>query len=295
MELKHIVVGVDFSRESELAAFEAVDLASRTGADVTLVYADYIEDRPTMSSPMAPDWAATVKAHADASLETLQNKFTDRGVKLARRVAHEAPAEGLSKVAADVGADLVLTGTHGRTGFRRFLMGSVAEHTVRLCSCDVMVVRGGGDSEAGYRRILVPTDFSDHAEKGLQRALEMVAPGGSVDLVHFWQLPLAATDGLAIHERVLEAERKHRESEAHKDGKALLEKYKTDHCELSFEVENGSAAHGIVDRAAVEGHDAIMLGSHGRRGFRRFVIGSVAETVVRHAPCSVLVTRLPKE
>jgi nucleotide-binding universal stress UspA family protein len=86
-------------------------------------------------------------------------------------------------------------------------------------------------------------------------------------------------------------------SEIDRAGKKLLDEHASDQHNLTFEAVQAGAAHGVIDRTKEEGrdYDLVVMGSHGRRGFRRFILGSVAETVVRHAPCSVLVVHREEE
>jgi nucleotide-binding universal stress UspA family protein len=208
------------------------------------------------------------------------------------------PDTGISEAAEDLDADLVIIGTHGRTGLKRLLLGSVAERVVRLCRRHVMVARAPVDAggEAGYRRILVPTDFSPRAELALQVALELVRPGGEIDLLHAWSLP-AFTGSLVpsrVTENALEPVRASLEAGAREKGDALIARHRREGVAVSLAVVNDSAARAIDACATATSPDLIVMGGHGRRGLRRWVLGSVAEATVRHAPCSVVVVH-PRE
>jgi universal stress protein A len=139
-------------------------------------------------------------------------------------------------------------------------------------------------------RILVPTDFSVHAEAALRYALELAKKfGASVHLMTVVENPLAAgmwstelytaeIAGLQLN-LVRDAERRLRGSVPLDDGT------------VSIEVRTGPAAKQILEVAAERGVDLIVLGTHGRTGLAHVVMGSVAEKIVRLAPCPVLTLR----
>jgi len=146
------------------------------------------------------------------------------------------------------------------------------------------------------RQILVPVDFSEHSREALDYAAELARPfGASLDVLHVWEapafvppasLPDAGVADLSLVELVkANAERSLDEfvTAATKRGVKVRR----------AEVQPGTPAHSIVDFAKSGGYDLIVIGTHGRTGIARAVIGSVAERVVRHAPCAVLTVRPP--
>ncbi len=268
MKLDKILVGVDFSPGSDAAVAQAMDVARRTGASLCLFHAGVIVDDPTgIPDSMAGTAAAYLKIVKDqlaadrAQLEALRERITGQGVEVSHMIGDGFADTAIASAAGELGIDVVVIGTHGRTGLKRFLLGSVAERVVRMAPCSVLVVRPA-DSPA-YRRILVATDFSPAAGVALDLAATVAAPGATIDLLHCWQEPWEA--------------------------RAMAEP--TAGMELVFHQVEAPASEGI--QAWIERHptDLVVTGSHGRRGFRRFVLGSVAENTVRHAPCTVLVAR----
>jgi nucleotide-binding universal stress UspA family protein len=144
-----IVVAIDYSETSNLALERAFELASeKPGAELHVVNV-----LSPYESRFVPDVSASALSQAAAELETHVRKQTEayrakneaKGTaRIDRIVAHQrafSPAEEIAQLAADLEADLVVIGTHGRRGVSRALLGSVAESTVRLAPCPVLVVR----------------------------------------------------------------------------------------------------------------------------------------------------------
>jgi nucleotide-binding universal stress UspA family protein len=297
MKITRILVGTDFSAESEVALDHAVRIARHVGAELLLAHAGTVID--TADAALAPESAALLEyerivaehaAENRAHLGELVDRVRASGVKAAEQIVDGFPDTGISEAADELNVDLVVMGTHGRTGLKRILLGSVAERVVRLCRRHVMVARPTENGQkAGYSSILVPTDFSPRAELALVIALELVADGGQIELLHAWNLP-ALTGSLVpsrVSESALEPVRASLEAGAREKGEALMARHPHPSVQMTLTIVNDSPAHAID--GAVGGHDLIVMGGHGRRGLRRLILGSVAEATVRHAPCSVLV------
>jgi len=296
MSLKTIVVGIDFSNESEVALNQALEVARHSGAKLVLLHAGAIPDEPLG----VPDsMAATVDAfkaelkdrlHKDRQrLEELRERHDGQGAELANMVIEGFPDTAICDAASELQADLVVVGTHGQTGLKRFLLGSVAERVVRLCQSGVLVARPGSDI---YSRILVPTDFSAGTDKVIETALDVAGPDASIDLLFCWHLPLMASSyyaPAASQEAVVGPIRDGIIQAAEEKAQELIAKYKDRGVAMSFSTVQAPPAYGIQEKAEDNHYDLIVMGSHGRRGVRRWLLGSVAEVTVRHAPCSVLV------
>jgi nucleotide-binding universal stress UspA family protein len=150
-----IVVGVDYSEASDLALEQAFEMAAgRANAEVHIVNVVRLYgNQALVDAAAAPGFSAVSLADANTQLiayvERRQQAYrADKAqagrTALLRVVSHlrlEAPAEEIAQTAADLEADLVVVGTHGRRGISRLLLGSVAEAVVRLAPCPVFVVR----------------------------------------------------------------------------------------------------------------------------------------------------------
>ncbi len=147
-----------------------------------------------------------------------------------------------------------------------------------------------GDPMAGWTKILCPIDFSDTSRWGMQEALEIARRHGAVvHLLHVLEEPWpgARGDPIAPHEFL---------NRARESAGADLAAWKKEAEELApgkvvAELLGGHPATEIARVARGGEFDLVVMGTHGRRGLRRLVVGSVTEEVIRSAPCSVLVVR----
>jgi nucleotide-binding universal stress UspA family protein len=216
----------------------------------------------------------------------MRTRLDGQGVEISHMIIDDEPHLGIIKSAASLGADLVVTGIHGHTGLKRLLVGSVAERVVRGIRTNVLVTRGKEHPRNGYRHILIPTDFSPSARDALELACLLVAPGGAIDVRHYWHEPVfgpVLNAGLLLASRMQES--------TDELGRELLSHYKSDRYHITFTADGGLAKMEILEQLGRSTYDLVAMGSHGRRGLGRWVLGSTAESTVRHSNCSVLVTK----
>lgn len=302
--MKRIAVGIDFSPESTLAAHQALDLARHLGAEVVLVHAELFVELP----PVGPDPGAQVEAALDTyrsrlaaelsesrrKIGELRASLSGQGPQVSQVLVEGMNDEALGQAARDLEADLLVIGTHGRTGLRWFSLGGVAQRVVRTSTVDVLVARREGAGRGGYRDVLVATDFSPASIRALDRALALAAPSGRVQVVHCHHVPFFAGWGETLEigagargvDPVVE-------DQIRRQGENLLSsRRRAGGPAVDFQLlHEEPPAIGIVHWLESRPFDLACLGSHGRKGVRRAILGSVAETVVRRAPCSVLVAR----
>lgn len=189
-------------------------------------------------------------------------------------------------------ADLVVVGTHGRSGVARFLLGSVAERVVHLAPCPVLTVpSGAAHAPASFRRILCPVDFSPASEQAVGFALDLArqAEGGVTLLtVVEW---LAEDDPSGTAGPDLAGLR----ATLAQDAKARLEALVADEprtgCTIDEMVGTGRAHREVLRVAAERKADLVVMGAQGRGGAGLALFGSTTQQVLRGATCPVLVVR----
>jgi nucleotide-binding universal stress UspA family protein len=204
------------------------------------------------------------------------------------------PAAQIVRTARSMDASLIVMGTHGRGGVARVLMGSVAEKVVRTAPCPVLTANGALRASAnGFRRILVPTDFSGSSDAALDCARRLAAGfGGSMHLLHV--LGDVTPSGVTGSELFVTEPPEARSMRLMDARDRLMHRITPDDREAlraTTEVIFGSPAQTIVDYAVDNRFDLIVMGTHGRTGMAHLLVGSVAERVVRTAGCPVLTTQ----
>jgi nucleotide-binding universal stress UspA family protein len=184
--------------------------------------------------------------------------------------------------------------THGRTGFKHVFLGSTAERIVQHSPCPVLVTRGSAlQSKNGSRfrinRILVPVDFSDCSRDGLRYAIGFASEfGAEIILLHATYLGYVySSEGTALYDipALQEAARKNAEHQMRK----LVRKANFGRVKFKTAFTEGSPVLDICAFAKDHEIDLIITSTHGFTGLKHVLIGSIAEQVVRYAPCSVLV------
>ena len=294
MSLSTIVVGVDLSVPSEQAVDRAAALAKLHGGRLVLVHGQAndapIEHADNAMVEQLGEVSAAVRAEEAKRLGDRLAELQARGLDVELITRTGPPGEVVAGIASERQAELIVVGTHGHTGISRFLLGSVATAVLRHSPCDVLVCRGTS-GPSPFLRPLVATDFSPAAGRALRNAAALAAPGAAIEIVHAWQLPAGSWGATLLGQArfpwstVRDAVLSSAQGQADKlvEGSADLGH------PMHVDLIQGPPASVITHAAEQGGHDLIAIGTHGHRGFRRLLLGSVAESVIRHAPCSVLV------
>ena len=300
MTFKKIVVGTDFSPASDTAVAQAMHIARHTGAELLLVHAGSLPaaaaDVPESVSSSLEEFDTLVREAASAdknALEQLRERLSGQGVEVSHALVDGFPDVAVCEAAQHSQADVIITGTHGRSGVKRFLLGSVAERVVRVADRSVMVSRNDA-GRGGFKKILIPIDFSDLAMHAIEVGMELASDDAEIELLHCWQLPPQGTSHRAT-EAVLRPILQAISTDVEKRGAEVAGKYAGESRTIRFRSVRDAPAQGIQDRLADEDFELIVMGSHGRRGIRRFLLGSVAEATLRHSTCSVFIAHQAPE
>jgi universal stress protein A len=142
---RKIVCPVDFSAGSERALEKAEELARALGAEIELLH---VYQLPVLALPEAPvtvspTFVADLTDRAERALKPLAEKIRAHGLTVGTRLMEGHPAEVITSRARDLEASMIVMGTHGKSGFRRFLLGSTAERVVRMATVPVLTVHVG--------------------------------------------------------------------------------------------------------------------------------------------------------
>jgi nucleotide-binding universal stress UspA family protein len=291
-----ILVPLDGSPLAEQALPFALAVAKRANANLRLARVH----RPTPHAGREVH-AKAVAATEQAYLDSIADRLRPIGAHVSTALPEGPVAAALCQCARETGASLMVLTTHARGPVSRFWMGSTADELVRNTCVPLLVHRPKAgaaitaDGEFRFRRILVPLDGSDVAEEALGPAAEMARiMGASLTLLRVVEpVPLVAPDGLVYTPPTIDT--------TLMDDLSKQARVYVDHVAarwqgegLSVETDvtvNDLPTAAILD--AAERHDLVALATHGRSRVARFFLGSVADKVVRGAPCPVLVVRHP--
>ena len=238
------------------------------------------------------------RKEAERRLSGLATRVKQEGLGVDWHLREGVPSEQIGQAALEHRADLVVVGTNGRTGLDHILLGSTAERVIKQAPCPVLTVRvarlHGQKSEEGppcIRHLLVPIDFSSPSLDALEYAIQVVDRFGTkLTLLHVLE-PIYHDLELGLG-RIEQEVQKRIHWDAQLDGLAQVVRERG--LAAGSIVLGGIPSESIVTHARGRGCDLIVMGTHGRRGLARLRYGSVAESVLRQAPCPVLTVRSPK-
>ena len=279
---RKLLVALDDSESSAHALRESLRFARGDGSRVLAV-------------AVVPPYEGDLRLVGVRSIKAVLREPCEKALARARQVAdgevgtslwtaclEGEPHEEIVNLAEAEGCDLIVMG-RGADALDRFVMGSVTARVVGYSERDVLVVPQG--TAIGWRELLLATDGSTYSERATERAVDIAKSyGGHLSIV-------AATD-LACELY----------AESPEVGEDLVEKARgtveegrkqADSSGVAVEchVREGLAYKAIIDLAKEKKIEAILMGSHGRTGLRRLLMGSVVEKVIGHTPCPVLVVK----
>jgi nucleotide-binding universal stress UspA family protein len=300
---KNILVPVDFSGTNGQAIETARELGRRSDAAIYLVHVHEHYYPVDFMAPGAPVPMSMITLRDDAErirqqLAALARKF---GIAAANcYFRNDYPVfNGVCKVARQIGADLIVLQTHGRTGIQRVFEGSHAERIVQHSPCPVLVVRkhtrkapripSGFKANKSIDSILVPVDFSQSSFEALEYAIDYADRVAArlivFHAVHFGQAFTADSYTTVDLSNLIEKVRRDAEEQMHKFTRLAKLRGVQSECV----VKTASPASEICALADQRDVDLIITATHGRTGLKHLLMGSVAEQVVRHAHQPVLV------
>jgi nucleotide-binding universal stress UspA family protein len=300
LNVQNIIVPIDFSEMSVQAIQIAKQLARRCGASIHLAHVrqfSYAADLMAPVPPMVP-FAFTPYEHdaARSVLKELKKVASECGVSPASCdiLSGAPPFDEICRLGQTIPADLIVMPTHGRTGLKHVFLGSTAERIVQHSSCPVLVTRrsalqANNGSQFRIKTIVVPVDFSSCSREGLRYAIAFAKEfGAKIILLHATYLGyIYSAEGNGIYD--IPALQKAAREIAERKMRELIRSVNFGGVKFETAFTDGSPVIDICGFAKDHDIDLIITSTHGFTGFTHVLIGSIAEQVVRHSPCSVLV------
>jgi len=287
-----ILVPTDGSEGAEAAARHTLHLATAFDSQIHLL--SVVDERSYSSAladldPTIGDQREQFGQQATETVDHLEELVSDPSVTCHTAVEHGIPHEAIQSYVAEHNIDLVSMGTHGRTGLDRLLLGSVTERVVRTSDVPVLTTRHEPDDRSSYDRILIPTDGSESATAAIDHGIaiaerfdatvhalsvvDVSALAGAYDVGPGPDLLDSLEEGCEQAVAVVENECENRD------------------VDIVTDVVQGTPYRTIREYVDDEGIDLITMGTHGRTGLERYLIGSVTERTVRTSDVPVLTVR----
>lgn len=311
MAIRRILYPTDFSEPARYAGRYACKLAHKLGAEVYILY--------VMTFPLPPgevpakltglklaELREKAQRRAKAELDRCLQENGFRGLKLRTAITLGIVEDEILQAAAQSRSELIVMGTHARTGLARALLGSVTEKVARTASCPVLAVKHpevkvelpwGGTlvgrrrvrREIRFRRILVPLDGSPLAEGILPEATKLAkALDAKLILLRVAPALIPAVFPIEVEPAEIQAEMMEEATSYLEKKQQTLER---EGVTVQTAVRYGDAALEILECAESEEVDLVAMATHGRSGLKRWFLGSVAEKVLRASDIPVLLFR----
>ncbi len=297
--LRRLLVGLDGSPLAETILGAVAGLASRLHAEVTLLHVTPVPERPAVPDPEAAldRMLAEETRRAQRYLEDVARRLAQNGLAVRTVVAAGEPAAEIVRHAEREQIDMIALATHGRTGVRRWLHGSVAEAVLLTAAVPLLLLRPpreGAPPAFALRRLVAPVDGSSTAEAALPVAEDLArrlgVPLVLLRVVEPIDLAFGADPygGAYVDQaRILEELRKAAEGYL----ATLAARLRPRGIVVETLAAVGAAVDTILTAAQQHPASLLVLGTHGRTGWRAVALGSVARRVVLAAEVPVLVVR----
>ncbi|HVP57709.1 MAG TPA: universal stress protein [bacterium] len=294
---KHVLVPLDGSELAETALPYAGEIAGRLGSKVTIIY---------VSEPEKPDpFPRMHRSYMDRMVAATQReaaKYLDKKAGTTQATSEILKGNAAEKIVdyADAkDAGLIVMTTHGRTGVKRWALGSVAEKVVRASVKPVFLIRGTGPRPArskkgAFLKALVPLDGSKAGESALPQMAELAAKLNT-ELILLQVLPLGFMDmspsgygWVMYREEAVRATELLAKEYLDEVGARLMNRGVT---AVRSEVRFGDAAQTIIEFADEAKVNVVAMSTHGSSGIRRWVFGNVADRVLHEGKTPVLLVK----
>jgi nucleotide-binding universal stress UspA family protein len=278
--MKRLLLATDLSSRAERALDRAVRLALQHRAELRVL--SVVEgDRPA-------NLVDAERAEAERVLSGRLQTAGDAKPSSSISIVAGKPFVEVLREAASWPADLIVVGMHQADVLRDMFRGTTAERIIREGHIPTLVVRK--DAAEDYRRIVVGIDFSLHALRATQCAFRL-APKSEFHLVHSFLSPFPHFIYGNVRAEAREVYTKAMDRAVDEELTAFLARFGDQVPQLNRLVVHGMAQEVLLATANQLDADLLVAGTHGRAGIAHAVLGSVAEDLLRQAPCDVLVAK----
>ena len=303
IQIRRVLCPVDFSEFSRRAVEHAVAIATWYESAVTLLHVSPIVPLAAYAPGSGVLPTANLSAGDQERLLTSMKQLAadaaaGAAIPFDYKLAEGHAAAEILNAATVLSSDLIVMGTHGRSGFERLLLGSVTEKVLRKAACPVLSVTAA-DSQpqartAVSRRIVCAVDFSDCSLRGLDYAVSLAQESdASLTVVHVLEMASDISPDVPaiISDQTLQEYVATATTERRQRLERLIPDAVRDACSVETIVVRGKPYREILRVAVEQASELIVIGVHGRGPIDLLFFGSTAQHVVRAAPCPVLTLR----
>lgn len=294
---KKIIVPLDGSELAEQALEPALALAQQVQGEVILLSVPVLQHmfvvEPAGYGFLLPEQSVDQSRYELLEyLKGVQARHSYPDVTIHTLIEEGDEATTIVETAAAHQADLIVMSTHGRTGFTRWMLGSITEKVLREAPCPVLVIRHNQPID----RVIITLDGSELAERAILPGLEIANTLGC-HVTLFRTVPPMDVDAHLISslDKLEQGFGDRLREEGYNQATHYLQTLAVKHAPvyegIKTEVWGGDPAQTIVDFVEARHINLIVMATHGRTGFQKWVHGSVTEKVLRTAPCAILVVR----
>lgn len=305
IEVQRILCPIDFSDFSRRAVDHAVALATWYESTITLFHVCAVAPMAAYAPGSGVLRSAAITTEEREALLAAMKRFAEddmaADISIELEIGEGSTAAEILAKAETLPADLVVMGTHGRSGFERLVLGSVTERVVRKASCPVLTVpKAVPDAVPAppvhFKRIICPVDFSDCSMHALNYAMSLAQEvDAHLTVMHVIELPpdvprevhaplLAGPRSLREYLALTEEDRRARL------GDAIPESVRA-YCTVDTILTTGTPYREILRVAHEQRAELLVIGIHGHGAVDRLLFGSTAQHVIRQALCPVLTLR----
>ncbi|MFV9925193.1 MAG: universal stress protein [Francisella endosymbiont of Hyalomma scupense] len=277
MAYKKILLAVNVYESADIVINSAVDFSKKNNTQILKVVT--VIDCVAPFVPSIVDFQHSIEQEAKEALDKLVTKIS--GIKVEHEVLVGNPAAEIVAYAEESGCDVIVLGSHATHGVN-LLLGSVANAVLHKAKCDVLTVRVSDDENAdskahNYKSLLVPTDLENDSCVVVNKAKDVAKLyGAKIDTAF-----VIPNDSISLMtyetDKVESALEKFAEKNVITGEKSVM---------------IGGISNSLLEKAAENKNDLIVVGSHRRSAIGRFFLGSTANSILHEANVDVLVVRL---
>ena len=279
--LDNILLPIDFSDSSEKVVDASVQLAKTFKSRITLLHVYSEEHFPEETERF-------LEIAIKDNLEKVKTKITEADIEVAEIMMERGVAfEKIIQIAQDRDVNVIMVGSGSKKENDNFKLGTTVEKLMRKNQIPLWVVKNGAIKP--IQKIVCPVDFSNSSIRAFQNAVTLTERfDAELNLIHVFEPVMSTSARLSVN---AEEENKKRKEQKEKELNDFLANYQLDHIRLTKDLLMGVPFMEILRYIKRSNSDLLIMGTTGKTGLSKLLMGSVTEKVTRELPCSFITTK----